>query len=299
MKINRLFEIVYILLNKKTITAKELAEHFEVSQRTIYRDIDILSTAGIPIYTSKGKGGGISLLDDFVLNKSLLSEQEQTEILSALQSLDVIAHPEGTENVLSKLSTLFNKNTVNWIETDFSDWGYLIDSKFDEIKFAIFNQQIIQFDYYSTYGEKTSRRIEPISLWFKHNAWYVKAFCLDKLEARIFKLSRMKNVAVSDEHFAPRDVIFPVANLAEQQNNKITLKLQIDAAMAFRVYDEFEEKQIVKNENGSFTVTVTYPEDEWVYGFILSFGHYVKVLEPEYAKGIIIEKLQKSLEKYC
>jgi len=114
MQINRLFEIIYILLNKKSITAKELAEHFEVSVRTIYRDIDILSIAGIPIYTSQGKGGGISLLDDYVLDKSLLSEQEQKEILYALQSLTVANVPD-TDKVLSKISNLFNKNKRNWI----------------------------------------------------------------------------------------------------------------------------------------------------------------------------------------
>ncbi|MDR0286975.1 MAG: HTH domain-containing protein, partial [Clostridiales bacterium] len=122
MQVNRLFEIIYILLNKKMITAKELAEHFDVSQRTIYRDIDLLSLAGIPVYTEKGKNGGISLLPEFVLNKSILSEQEQNEILSALQGLSTVKTAE-TDQVLKKLSTIFNKNTVNWLDVDFSDWG--------------------------------------------------------------------------------------------------------------------------------------------------------------------------------
>ena len=109
MQINRLFEIIYILLNKKSITATELAKHFEVSVRTIYRDIDTLSFAGIPIYAVQGKGGGISLLDDYILDKSLLSEKEQNEILYALQSLSAAKVPESKE-VLERLSRLFNKN---------------------------------------------------------------------------------------------------------------------------------------------------------------------------------------------
>ena len=122
MQISRLFEIVYILMNKKNTTAKELSEHFEVSQRTIYRDIDTLSQAGIPIYTNKGKGGGIGLMEHFVLNKSVLSEQEQNDILSALQGFKVTSYSD-TNQVLSKLNSLFGSKNTDWIEVDFSYWN--------------------------------------------------------------------------------------------------------------------------------------------------------------------------------
>ena len=165
MQINRLFEIVYILLDKKTITAKELSERFEVSVRTIYRDIDTLSIAGIPVYTNKGKGGGISLMDDFVLNKSVLSEKEQNEILMSLQSLNAMKFLD-VEPVLKRLSTIFNKESTNWIDVDFSKWGS-DDSekeKFNTIKTAIISTKIINFDYFSSYGEKTLRTVEPLKL---------------------------------------------------------------------------------------------------------------------------------------
>ena len=158
MQSSRLFEIIYILLNKKTVTAKELAEHFEVSQRTIYRDVDTLSLAGIPVYTEKGKGGGISLLPDFVLNKSILSEEEQNEILSALQGLASVKTSD-TDHVLNKLSTIFNKSAANWLEVDFSDWSFQNGSAFHDFKTAILERRIAEFDYYSTYGELTRRQI--------------------------------------------------------------------------------------------------------------------------------------------
>jgi len=142
---NRLFEIIYLLLNKKGTTAKELAEYFGVSCRTIYRDVDTLSLTGIPIYTEKGKGGGISLLPDFVLNKSILSEQEQNEILSALQGLSSVKTGE-TGQVLKKLSTIFNKNTVNWLEVDFSDWSFANGKAFYDFKTAILEHRIAGFD---------------------------------------------------------------------------------------------------------------------------------------------------------
>ncbi len=299
MQMNRLFEIIYILLNKKIATAKELAEHFGVSQRTIYRDVDTLSLAGIPVYTEKGKGGGISLLPDYVLNKSILSEQEQNEILSALQGLSSVKTTE-TDQVLEKLSTIFNKNTVRWMEVDFSDWSFANGKAFYNFKTAILERRIAEFDYYSTYGEMTHRRVEPIQLWFKSKSWYVKGFCLIRQDIRLFKLSRVRNLAVTDEQFTERDFLAisssPVP--ASRQKPDVTLKLKIAPEMTYRVYDEFDEDLAEKQPDGSFIVTVTWPEDDWVYGTILSYGEYIEVLEPEHIRKIIKEKTLKTVKKY-
>ncbi len=299
MQINRLFEIIYLLLNKKSITAKELAEHFGVSQRTIYRDVDNLSLAGIPVYTEKGKGGGISLLPDFVLNKSILSEEEQNEILSALQGLSSVKSEE-TDQVLNKLSTIFNKNTVNWMEVDFSDWSFANGKAFYDFKTAILEHRIAEFDYFSTYGEKTHRRIEPIQLWFKSKSWYIKGFCLIRQDIRLFKLSRVRNLTITDERFVERDFLANVPNPIPESHQKpdVTLKLKIASEMTYRVYDEFDENFTEKQSDGSFIVTVTWPEDDWVYGTILSYGEYIEVLEPEHIREIIKEKTLKTVKKY-
>lgn len=300
MQMNRLFEIVYILLSQKTVTAKELAERFAVSQRTIYRDIDTLSFTGIPIYTNKGRGGGISLLPDFVLNKSLLSESEQNEILSALKALSAVKTEE-TDQVLKKLGTIFNRSVVNWIEVDFSDWSLQNGKIFYLLKTAILERRIAEFDYYSTYGEKTHRRIEPVQLWFKSKAWYLKGFCLAKNDIRLFRLTRMKNLTVTEETFPERNLLRThIESPPEDTHYKqyVTLKLKISPEMAYRVYDEFDEEQMEKNADGSYSVTVTWLEDDWIYGFILSFGEYIEVLEPAHIKELMKEKLRKTLKKY-
>ncbi|MDR1001945.1 MAG: YafY family transcriptional regulator [Oscillospiraceae bacterium] len=296
---NRLFEIIYILLNQKSTTARELAERFEVSQRTIYRDIDALSLAGIPVYTEKGKNGGISLLPDFVLNKSLLSEKEQQEILSALQGLASVKTDE-TKEVLGKLSTFFKKPAVPWMEVDFSDWGWRTSGAFAAFKTAIMEKRVAEFDYYSTYGEKTRRRVEPIQLWFKSRAWYIRCFDLDKNDLRLFKLTRVKNPAVTDEHFTERDLLAVKPTPPEHSRHKpdVTLKVKIAREMTYRVYDEFDEDNVEKQPDGSYIVAVTWQEDAWVYGWILSFGEYIEVLEPDYIRGIIREKAKKIAGKY-
>lgn len=299
MQINRLFEMVYILLDKKTITAKALSVHFEVSIRTIYRDIDTLSAAGIPVYTNKGKGGGISLIDDFVLNKSMLTEQEQNEILMSLQSLNAVKFPD-IETVLNKLSVFFNKQGMNWIDVDFSHWGS-DDSerqKFTMLKKAILNKTIVTFDYYSSYGEKTKRTVEPTKLLFKGQSWYLYGYCRAKNDFRIFKITRIKNFCTVNETFnrdTPKDIL---GNFEANNNRIVTLVLRIDERMAYRIYDEFDEKCIQKNKDGSFTVTVSFPEDEWVYGYVLSYGNYAEVLEPQHIREIIKRKFEEGYKKY-
>ena len=287
-----------MLLNKKTITAKELSEHFEVSIRTIYRDIETLGTAGIPVYMVKGKGGGISLLDNFVLNKSLLSDSDQNEILAALQGLNSIKYPN-IDNVISKLGIIFNKTDCNWIDVDFSHWGNGDSDKFSLIKAAIINKNILIFEYYSSYGEKTCREVEPLQLCFKDKTWYLKGFCLTKSAYRLFKLTRMKNVEITEKNFERE---LPTFIAEENENNKniktVNLKLHLDKCVAYRVYDEFDESDIVKNTDGSFDVTVSYPEDDWVYGYILSYGSYAKVIEPKYVRDTIVQKLQDTLRQY-
>ncbi len=291
---NRLFEIVYILMQKRKVTAKELANRFEVSTRTIYRDLETLSGANIPIYAIKGKDGGIGLLDEYVLNKTILSEEEQNQILFALQGMKKIKG-QNEKDILEKLSILFNKKINDWIKIDFSNWGNIQEERFDIIKSAILNKQLIQFTYYNSNGEKSKRIVEPLQIWFKDKSWYLVSYCKLKQDYRIFKIARIKEVTMLQEHFKrelPKEEI-------ERHNFKIIeLELEINKAMTYRVYDEFESTEITKKEDGNFIIKVKYPENEWVYGYILSFGEYAKILNPGYAKKIIKDKLEKTLKNY-
>ncbi|WP_305133111.1 helix-turn-helix transcriptional regulator [Thomasclavelia cocleata] len=292
---NRLFEIVYILMQKKKTTAKELADRFEVSTRTIYRDIETLSGANIPIYASKGKDGGIGLLDEYVLNKTILSEEEQNQILFALQGMKKVK-AQDEKDILEKLSILFNKKINDWIKIDFSNWGNIQEERFDIIKSAILNKQLVQFIYYNSNGEENNRIVEPLQIWFKDKSWYLISYCKLKEDYRIFKIARIKEIKILEEHFERE---LPKEEEKEKHNFKmIELELEINKAMTYRVYDEFESKEITKKEDGNFIIKVKYPENEWIYGYILSFGEYAKILNPAYVKNIIKDKLQKTLKNY-
>ena len=296
MKIDRLFQIVYILLEKKNVTAKMLSEHFEVSQRTIYRDIDILSQCGVPLYTTKGKGGGIALLENFILDKSTMTEQEQNQILLALQ----IMQKGGKEDIgqtLKKYSSFFKKSNENWIQVDFSQWGEQREFVFDVLKQAIINKNVISFVYYNSNGEKTQRKAEPYQLWFKGRNWYIKAYCRSKQDLRLFKISRMRDVNVTEEVF---DTIWQNKEQKINENifEDITIILEIDSAVAYRVYDEFEIEQKEKKQNGNFCVKMNCIENSWVYDYIISWGEYAVVKEPLSVRKNVEQKIKNMIKKY-
>ncbi|MDF2592584.1 MAG: putative transcriptional regulator [Clostridia bacterium] len=295
MQINRLFEIVYLLLNNKRTTAKELAEHFEVSVRTILRDIETLSAAGIPIYSLQGKGGGISILDNYILNKTTISEKEQNQILFALQSMSSTNHID-VSDVLSKLSTLFNKTGDSWIEVDFSSWTNWKPDKerFEILKDAVIGRQAVAFNYLGSNGDMTHRTAYPLKLIFKVKSWYLQGYDLFKQDYRTFKIIRMQDIEILSKRFADKQFNLPPIEITANTSYSLThLKLRFAHQVAYRVYDEFNQKDIIKNEDGSFFVSIMLPEDDWLYGFLLSFGTAVEILEPLNIKENLIQKIEE------
>jgi predicted DNA-binding transcriptional regulator YafY len=301
MKTNRLLEITLILLNKGNTTARELADRFEVSTRTIYRDIDALSAAGVPVYTNKGSGGGISLLENYVLNRSLITEHERDSLLLALKTLQATRYPE-IDAILEKIGALFkNSAPADWVNIDFSPWGSgpNEENKFLDIKRAILKSKVVTFDYINADGILSHRNLEPMLLSFKSQAWYVWGYCRTRHDFRTFRISRIRNMVVTDESFKRR----PPESIQEEEpttapKKPVTLKLRFQPQDLYRVYDDYDEEHITRNPDGMYDVTVTFPEDEWVYGYIMSFGDYVEVLEPPHIRDGLRKRMKKALKYY-
>lgn len=303
--INRLLGIVYALLNKESVTAAALAERFEVSVRTIYRDIEVLSQAGIPVYARKGKNGGICLMEQFVLNKMLITKEEQQQILSALLSVEETTASE-EKAILQKLGSFFKTEPVNWIAIDFSDWGGGQKQLYEDIKRAILTSKVISFDYYGQNRAMSRRTVEPVQLLFKEYTWYLSAYCRERKALRHFKLTRIKRMEVSEESFAPREEWYQEENVENRPDGNAvpvsvyapTIVMWIDKKEAYRVYDHFAESEIELLEDGNFVVRVAYPLDEWVYSLILSFGASVKVLEPVEIRDEIKKRITEMQKIY-
>lgn len=294
MQESRLFKIVYHLLDKGQATAPELAEKFEVSVRTIYRDIDALSGAGIPIYTETGRNGGIRLMDGFVLDKVVLSGEEKQEILMALQSINLIQNTNS--QTLQKLSAMFHLGSENWLEVDFSRWGNQAfdNEKFELLKSAIIQCKSMKIHYANSYGVIGERVVQPNKLVYKANAWYLKAFCTQKQGSRIFKLNRILDLEILDECFQRRHFPEP-EDIPKAKSCQITLRFPEE--MAYRVYDEFDKTQIQRQENGDLVASAEMPEDAWLIGYLLSFGTQVDIISPPYLKEAIAQQAKRIYEK--
>lgn len=295
MQESRLFKIVYHLLDRGQATAPELAEKFEVSVRTIYRDIDALSGAGIPIYTEAGRNGGIYLMNGFVLDKAVLSEQEKQEILTALQSINT-AQGADSSQTLQKLSAVFHLDSENWLEVDFSKWGNKgsDNEKFELLKSAVIRRKCVRIHYAGSSGTVSERIVQPCKLAYKARAWYLKAFCTEKQDWRVFKLNRILDLEILDGSFLQRDFPKPIDS-AEGEYTQITLRFPKE--MAYRVYDEFDITEVQRQENGDLSVSARMPEDAWLIGFLLSFGTQVEILSPVRLRDVLAEQARLIYEK--
>lgn len=295
MQESRLFRMMYHLIEKGQATAPELAEKLEVSVRTIYRDVDALSGAGIPIYAEAGRNGGIRLMDGFVLHKAMLSEDEKQEILTALQSINMIQNINDSQT-LQKLSAIFNLNSQDWLEVDFSRWGNQVtdNDKFELLKSAVIQQKSIKMKYAGSDGKTSERIVQPLRITYKSMSWYLKAYCTSKQDYRIFKLSRIIELEVMPNTFSKRLIPETHEDL-EQNYQRIVLKFPQN--MSYRVYDEFDNTQVKQQENGDLIVSVKMPEDEWLMGYLLSFGAKVEIIEPLYLKKVIAEEAKKIYKK--
>ena len=275
-------------------TAPELAEKLEVSVRTVYRDIDIISSAGVPIYVTTGRNGGIQIADSFVLDRLLLSDKEKEDIITALRSVSIV--DDHNRDTLSKLSAIFNKKSENWLEVDFSRWGNKSqdNTMFQKIKEAIISHKMLCIVYANTRGEVIERVICPLKMVYKAKSWYIKAFCMNKSDFRIFKLTRIIQARNMEKNFSPME--FP----QEKKETKVNYEnviLRFPQEMAYRIYDEFEVDEINQDDNGDFIICAPMPIDEWLIGYLLSFGSKVYIIEPKYLKKIVYNEAKKICEQ--
>lgn len=281
MKNDRLFRLLYLLLERGSMTAPELAKALEVSVRTVYRDVETLSMAGVPVYATPGKSGGISLAEGYRFDKTLLSDAEQNQLLFAVQSLK--AADQQVDALLFKLGNAFRKPPQDWITVDFSRWGlHGVDSKrFEQLKNAILARQVLGLTYCGTSGEITRRSIHPLRLIYKDKHWYLQGYCLRANDFRLFKVSRILELAPTGESFMQDyEGEIPPIEICSPPYATAHFKLKISGRLAFRGYDEFDRGHITPQPDGSLLVEMQFPMDGWVMGYLFSFGTDIEVLEP-------------------
>lgn len=300
MKIDRLIGILSILLQRDKVTAAELAEKFEVSRRTIVRDIEDLGKAGIPVAASQGRGGGISVMEGFKLDRTLLSEEDMKAILTGLQGLDSVSESSRYRRLMDKLDAEKAVGAVgagNSIIVDLSSWDKnAVSPKLETIKQAAESNKKISFMYYSP--ERTERReIEPYRLVFQWASWYVWGFCTKRNDYRMFKLTRMTDLAVGEE-FSPRDIPVYTCDKLRHTRGEIAVRVRFDSSVKWRLVDEFGAEYLTEDKDGSITLDFTWSDVPSFYSYIAGFRDAAEIISPEEYREEFSELLEKMLKKY-
>ena len=282
MKMDRLIGILSILLQREKVTAPELAEHFEVSRRTIQRDIDSLCRAGIPIATTQGAGGGISILEGYRVDRTVLTAPEMGAILAGLRSLDSVSGTRRYAQLMEKLSAgtggLVSGGAHMLI--DLSSWYKTsLPPKIELIQGAMEQHHVIRFAYFSPKGE-TERTIEPYYLVFHWSAWYVWGWCRTRRDFRLFKLGRMTALAAG-ESFTPRPAPLPDLEPERIFPARYQVTVRFDPSCRWRLVEEYGVDRFTLEPDGRLRFTGGFPDADSVLSWVLTFGDRAELMEPE------------------
>lgn len=300
MKIDRLIGILTVLLQQDKVTAPYLAEKFEVSRRTINRDVEALCKAGIPLVTVQGAGGGILIMEGYRMDKTLLTSSDMQAILTGLRSLDSVAGSSRYQQLMDKLS-MGNSSVLKsnqHILIDLSSWyKETLSPKIELIQFAIEQNQVIAFQYYAPQKEST-REVEPYLLCFQWSSWYVWGYCLDKSDYRMFKLNRMQELKNTKRSFEGRKL--PEFKIEHEKMfpEKVQVKAIFDAKLKWRLIEEFGIESFKTMPDNKLLFQFGFVDEEGLIGWILSFGDQAELLEPAGIRKQIGEILERMGKKY-
>jgi len=309
MRLDRLLAIVVKLLNRDRIPARELANEFEVTIRTIYRDVEAINLAGIPIIAHPGQNGGFGIMENYTLDRQVLTLQDITSILSVLKGFQatfadkkVAAASEKIQNLLPRDKSKLGPAAFEQVVIDMLPWGASEKQKRNlvAVQRAISQTQLLKFAYRNARGDHGTRVVEPMTLIFKTYTWYLFAYCRLKKDFRLFRLSRMSAPALLSGVFVRRNKSYQ--SLADPGNQEpvalIPLTLKFSPGQRFRVEDSFDEKHVRVLKDGSAMVRVAWPHDAGLYNFLLSFGADLEVVSPGEVRGQLREKAEAILNKY-
>lgn len=299
MKIDRMIGILSVLLQKGKVTAPYLAERFEVSRRTINRDIEALCMAGIPLKTSQGPKGGISIMDGYRIPYTLLTTMEMQAILAGLRSLDSVSGTGRYAQLMEKLSPGASGLLAGGpnILIDLSSWyKESLSPKIELIQQAIQNNKMISFTYYAPKGE-SSRDIEPYILVFQWASWYVWGWCLARQDFRLFKLNRIADLKMG-KPFEKRQVPMPDFSLERVFPPSYFVKALIQPEYKWRLIEEYGPDCFTEQPDGSLLFGLPFPDKNGIIQWIVSFGSGAELLEPAELREEIAEFAQTIYKRY-
>lgn len=309
MRADRLVSIIMILLEKERVSAQELADMFEVSPRTIYRDIDAIGMAGIPVYSSPGVGGGFEIMPEYKVDKKAFTTDELSALLMGLTTLSGMVQQENLAHALSKVKSLIPTEQArnieikaNQIRIDLDPWlgNGNIKRSLEIIKCALQESKLLSFTYIDGHSNRTRRIVEPYQLVLKSSHWYFQGYCRGKNDYRLFRLSKMTELQMLQETFSPRDYEKPVLDFEPiLETLQTDIKLRIHKSVLDRVLEFCTDDRISPDGDEYYLVNYPFIERDYYYDMLLSFGDKCECLEPAHGREEMKRRIQSMVSIYC
>lgn len=303
MKIDRLVSIIMILLDKERIGAQELADMFEVSPRTIYRDIDAINMAGIPVYSVPGVGGGFAIMQNYKIDKNVFSTADLSAILMGLSNLSTMIRGDELVNALAKVKSFIPAEKAKDIEVktnqiciDLSPWmgNRNIQPYLEIMKTALQESKLLNFEYVAHHGNKTVRIVEPYQLVLKSGHWYLQGYCHERKDYRLFRLSRISNLQMKEETFIPRDYQKPILDFAETLETMQTkIKIRIHKSVMDRVLDFCSYEDFSPDGDEHYMVSFPFIENDFYYDNLSGLGSKCECLEPLHIRAEMKRRIRE------
>ncbi len=295
MAADRLFQIIYLLLEREQVTAKGLADALGVSVRTVFRDVEILSEAGIPLVTTQGPGGGVALQEGYVLDRAAFTPEEQRTLLTVLEGLP----EQDQDRALARLSALFSRREDDWLRVELPRWGgdEGDSENFRLLRRAVLDRRAVRFTYASSRGDVRTRYVLPAQLVCRGQSWYLQAYEPEKEEVRTFRLCRISAPELTEERFRRRLALPEEPTGAIPPLFRVDAVLRFDRSAARRAREEFAPACCREEADGSLLVECVFPDESRLYGYLLSFGGGVEVLEPGTLRRELARRAREIAEK--
>lgn len=287
MQIERLLETILILIENKKMTAKKLSELFNVSTRTVYRDIDTLTLAGIPVYYIKGRNGGIYIDEDYSINDDENNKQYYNLALQLLNSIGYGSLVKIEKDVVDDWIIFEDKIKVNNID---------YNNIFKILKKAIIQSRRITFIYYNEIGQTSLRNVNPVKIIYtNNNKWFLLGYCNDNEELQRFIFEGITSLSMLPDKF--NNILdFDIEDYINKTRDLLDVHLRLSKRVAYKKYDEFKNYKIKNNKDGSYEVKLTLVNDNTLINYILSFGSNVTILSPKWLQNKIKQQCQGFLE---
>lgn len=308
MKIDRLVSIIMILLRKERVGAQELADKFEVSTRTIYRDIEAISMAGIPVCSTSGVGGGFEILPEYKVDKKVFSPDDLSALLMGLTNLSGMVRGEDLVHALAKVESFIPADRARDIEMkanqiciDLNPWmgNGNIKQFLEIVKSALQENKLISFTYMDSHGNKTERMVEPYQLVLKSNHWYFQGYCRSRQDYRLFRLSRMTDLQMLQEAYLPRDYEKPILDFEPILKTMQTdIKIRIHKSILDRVLEFCTYDRVTPDGEEYYLVNYPFIEGDYYYDILLGFGEKCECLEPAHVREEIKRRIQSMASLY-